>query len=329
MVVVGIIAVLIAVLIPVIASVRTKAYDADTKNWIQQLSGAIERYQSDHRAYPGPLADSQVHTLPNAYVPAPFASFVLNISSGTFNNEWTPAQITGSENLVLGLLGGLSVTTANGLVYDPAQVGLGPLSLNAQNPKRGTPYLDAINLSWRTEGGEKTGIFRDGTGRAVDSNIPEFVDKYPTGEMPILYLRARRGVPAINTGTSATNNSVITYSAPGARVGTYDLSQIIGYTSTPIGEGKKIKGGDYINSGSISFPDRPHGLQSVTLNTTTQNPPPAGKTYTYPFDAFAYFESPQSPNNARNKDSYILISAGPDRTYGTRDDIVNFGTVGE
>jgi glucose-1-phosphate adenylyltransferase len=49
----------------------------------------------------------------------------------------------------------------------------------------------------------------------------------------------------------------------------------------------------------------------------------------YPFDGYAYLESPQMPNNARNKDSFILISAGPDRTYGTRDDIVNFGSVGE
>jgi hypothetical protein len=30
---------------------------------------------------------------------------------------------------------------------------------------------------------------------------------------------------------------------------------------------------------------------------------------------------------ARKKDEYILISAGPDRVYGTPDDITNFGQV--
>ncbi len=29
----------------------------------------------------------------------------------------------------------------------------------------------------------------------------------------------------------------------------------------------------------------------------------------------------------RQKDGYILISAGPDRVYGTTDDLTNFGPV--
>ncbi len=32
-------------------------------------------------------------------------------------------------------------------------------------------------------------------------------------------------------------------------------------------------------------------------------------------------------STARSKDTYILISAGPDRVYGTADDICSFGTV--
>ena len=109
MVVVGIIAVLISVLIPVIARVRGKAYDADTRNWLQQLSGAIERYQSDYRAYPGPLADSQVYTdtVPPV-LPAGFTGFTSTSASGSFNvADFSNQRITGSENLALGLLGGL------------------------------------------------------------------------------------------------------------------------------------------------------------------------------------------------------------------------------
>src|SRR5262249_50443258 len=111
------------------------------------------------------------------------------------------------------------------------------------------------------------------------------------------------------------------------RRGAYDLSQIIGYTATQIGEGKRIAPGDYANVGTLTFPN--HGLQTIGTLTSTKNPPPSGKTYRYPFDAFAYFEDPAMPNTARQKESYILISAGPDRVYGTRDDIVSFGSIGD
>jgi hypothetical protein len=48
-----------------------------------------------------------------------------------------------------------------------------------------------------------------------------------------------------------------------------------------------------------------------------------------------YFGDPNSKNGsglftqARQKDRYILISAGPDGKYGTSDDITNFGTPGQ
>ncbi|MBC7785365.1 MAG: type II secretion system protein [Burkholderiales bacterium] len=337
MVVVGIIAVLISVLIPVIASVRGKAYDANTKNWVQQLTGAIERYQSDFRAYPGPIPDSLIfnNAVDGSDFGGPGGGFAVGVPSTVQGFDTTPGNlytnITGSENLVLGLLGGLRATGTVGalqLVYDPSIVGLGPMSLNPASPKRGTAYLDATDLSWRQGTNGKTGAFADGTGPANDTLIPEFVDKYPGAEMPILYLRARRGVPT-NATPTITSNSVMTNQpnpTPAAPRGTYDLSQIVGYTATSIGEGKKIKANEYQNSAN-PFPS--HGLRTVRTDSATTNPPPATKTFVYPFDGYAYFESPQMPNTARNKDSFILISAGADRTYGTRDDIVSFGTVGE
>lgn len=42
-------------------------------------------------------------------------------------------------------------------------------------------------------------------------------------------------------------------------------------------------------------------------------------------NADAYFRDPAATNQARMKDTYILISAGSDGLYGTRDDITNFG----
>jgi hypothetical protein len=65
----------------------------------------------------------------------------------------------------------------------------------------------------------------------------------------------------------------------------------------------------------------------------------AGSTpYYYPYDAYAYFTNyalpvPTQANpgiipTPRQKDRYIIISAGKDRVYGTDDDITNFGSVG-
>jgi hypothetical protein len=39
--------------------------------------------------------------------------------------------------------------------------------------------------------------------------------------------------------------------------------------------------------------------------------------------------TPPGNQVAREKDKYILISAGPDRVYGTDDDITNFGSVAQ
>ena len=53
LVVIGIIALLVGILIPVVASVRRAAYDASTKATISALQNACTRYQTDFRAYPG------------------------------------------------------------------------------------------------------------------------------------------------------------------------------------------------------------------------------------------------------------------------------------
>ena len=41
--------------------------------------------------------------------------------------------------------------------------------------------------------------------------------------------------------------------------------------------------------------------------------------------ADAYFKHPALANTPVNKDGYILIAAGKDRKFGTKDDLTNFG----
>jgi hypothetical protein len=214
------------------------------------------------------------------------------------------------------------------------------MNLNPNNVKKFNAFGDSKNLSWRIESGKRTGEYKDGGGDAKDTLIPEFVDQF-TNPMPILYLRARKDAYGV----------IRPYPAP-ANVGPqqYDLKDIIGYTGPPgttnfIGEGKSFTASQAKPALTSSI--IPHGLRTVqgpyngsgsgTISSLdkSQNGSPSGRTYFYPFDAYAYFEDPsnqyvRSPlkdAQPRAKDSYILISAGPDRVYGTVDDICSFGAV--
>jgi hypothetical protein len=71
----------------------------------------------------------------------------------------------------------------------------------------------------------------------------------------------------------------------------------------------------------------PHGLQTVTVPSSLDK---GDSTYRYPYDLWAYLRSPNSTASnpvARSNDSYILISAGADRVFGTDDDICSFGSL--
>lgn len=67
-----------------------------------------------------------------------------------------------------------------------------------------------------------------------------------------------------------------------------------------------------------------HGLNTCDSSKSLD---PSNTNYFYPYDLYPYLTNPTIANTPRNKDGYILISAGPDRIYGTDDDICNFGSV--
>jgi len=300
-VVTGIIMILISLLFPVILGMRLSAYAASTQAQISQLRNAIENYCNDWHAYPGPLNNQQI------------------ISGVTFpgvtgNGANATGNITMSENLTLGLLGGLTPTGTNGsVVYAPAAVGRGPVSLLAGNPTNYHSYLaDSGTAGWLS-----AGSFVDIGGIAAnDTNIPEFVDRFPD-PLPILYLRAKAGASGIVSPDVTVGNAGVIFQ--------YDIAQLGPYTAAQLG-------------------GKTHGLQNVgsaavDLNIAKDNPP---------LDALPYLRDParNSSNQyvkvaiqpplvsdgnvdgvVRQQNGYILIAAGKDRVYGTFDDITNFGSV--
>jgi prepilin-type N-terminal cleavage/methylation domain-containing protein len=340
LVVIGIIAILIGILIPVVNKVRTAAHRADTQSFVTQLDGAIQRYYTDFHAYPGPVPNSEIRVSSGSLPPGD-GIFIKQTNGGPIQNK-----ITGAENLVLGLLGGLSRDTAgSGSIMFDINVTLsggGAQSLNqAGLPKRYAAYLDAKNLFTTNSPNASLpiwGKYADEAGAADDTLIPEFLDRFPDA-MPILYLRANVGAAASGTNPAwGYNNGIICDLNPSPKnnLNQYQLDDIIGYTAKDtngrsIGVGKK-RPTFYANGSAVAMAGAPyHGLQTVTQPADPTKPLDAmtkgSATYTYPFDAYPYFTSPNSPNTARQKDGYILISAGPDRIYGTDDDICNFGSV--
>ena len=313
-----IILVLVGILLPVVKKMREKAQEAAVKAQLSSLDSAINRYQQDFHAFPGPL---------------PRGDLYPNLTPPVFDTNGTQlTNISGSENLVLGLMGGLAPRAAGGFTFDPKLLGSGPRNLNPSNPKKYTAYIEGMLLS--------EGLYKDGAGTAVDSAIPEIMDKF-SNSMPILYLRAQIGAKGVVSieGKDSAGTMVIGPDSNSNPIPTqYDVREILGYTDGAqgsIGEGKSISISEYKNAPGASATKLLHGIRTVKEAASFDKGD--ATNYTYPYDAFPYFNNasipptdPTKPNfsgTPRNKDRYLLISAGVDRVFGTADDITNAGSV--
>lgn len=340
LVVITIILVLMALAVPLVGKVRSAAATADARALINSLRASIEQYYQTFGAYPGPLSDEQMYGLAGA---PPLPPGIVG-------------QVTQAENMLLGLLGGLAVQGGQ-VVYDPSLVGQGPrnLSLSGVNSNRQyKPFLE----DWRKHvhpnflapspppsgppayNGRFSWVFRPSGGAAVelttdDSNVPELLDGF--GErMAVLYLRARRGARGIMSDAST------------GELYQYDLRQISGYTVDPNPavppQPSPISG--VSEPLTMYIHNNYQGLWTLGPLVNPAPPPPARPPYAGSSPSFSqnpalmYFNNPSIPpadlssdaaanatGTPRAKDTFILISAGADRIYGTIDDVASFGSV--
>lgn len=360
LVTIGIIALLIGILIPTVSVVRRTAQDADTRSLLAALAASVSAYQQDYAAFPGPLANEQLYARDGDDTPrrpaigaAGMRAKFNGVTASLIDDQDLGGgqNITGAENLVLGLSGGLRVFKVRdnplplqidntgsdgGWGFDPTSVGAGPKSLNPANPK--TPRAEAYFLAKESDlsklNAVNGGKFTDVNGNfANDSSVPEFLDRY-SEQLPVLYLRARKGATGVmsdnatNTPSSARNGGTT-----GTFRAQYERDDIAAYIDLAPGAALPIGLGGTTG----------HGLRGIANSATTVFDGaiiPAGqnkKTYRIPY--VVYFKDPAAaplPSAAnvaaknagtapRQKDSFILISAGRDRIYGTADDITNFG----
>ena len=304
-------------------------------------------------SYPSTPQSTGVYVLDPNNSNAPVTLELLTGSLGSEVSQGTLPSITyvtGAENLFLGLIGGLEldVDPTSGKIthfaYSDASIypdgktatPLGPMSLNPASPKRLGAYLQVKNgdLSNSRASGIPT-VFTDEGGRsATDSPIPEFLDKF-SNPMPILYLRANVGGTAVVGvgGQDDSGNKLQGKDAggnPTYPVPQYDLAGLVGYTRAPT-SGTPIG----INPSDVQH--NHHGLKGVGPMITDTVAADYANATNPGYNGAAYFKDPNNPStsntpdyskspallgNARQKDAFILISAGPDGIYGTADDII-------
>lgn len=311
--VMGIIVVLIGILLPVIAAVRRSAYGTDSQAAVLNLGQAIERYRQDFNAFPGIYSNDQI------------AARVILPAAGA--NPVTP-----TENMVLSLLGGLEpgATPPGSIALDFTKIGGGPMSMNPiiTARKRYPSYVDAVpgttiqSMPWQPTMGGPVGVIKSDVHGydSRDTMIPEFIDRFPD-PLPIIYLRANVGRPNPPTATNTT--AALNNTAP------YNYSGLLAYVRVSA------------NGTRVDFPSSSEDLNNNTVldsdedldgnGALTPDFPDPGSNVPLPA---AYFRNPQvgvDTNRAtwqpRQKDAFIVIGAGPDRKYGTKDDQTNFGSL--
>jgi len=314
LVVIGIIVLLAAILVPVVSQVRMKSYVTVTTAQMNRIATAIQSYYHDFKSYPGPLANSSLVGGQNASN--------NKMTMGPAAPKVDPTMITSSENLVLGLFGCLNPPVdPTDPSRAPQYMGFPPphdvLNLNPVRPAS-YHYIDYIpeELSVPTgyayaarlgnmdgKGSLNTDVTVSGTPPAnspnaeqvgLDTAIPEFMDRIPD-YMPILYIRANVGAQGTQGDPSTGIASATPNPSPPVQ---YDASQL-----------------SYYGFGSKNNPN--------AGPSTVDYPLPTGVTASGPDAAWiAYFMNPNMVGQPRGKDGFVLISAGPDRLYGTKDDII-------
>lgn len=296
LVVIGIIVILIGILLPVAANVRKKGWVTSTNQEMSRIGSACQAYYNDFHAYPGPMPESSL--------------------DGDVTSPTTPTGVTGmsnltsSQNLTLGLLGGLTLSANNQLpiifptpLPPPAQsqITAGPENLNPLNPKQFTAYMDVTPDELPTNNAGTYTSYLTVRGVSTTYVVPEFLDHIPIDpapyHMPILYMRARVGAQGIVTVSGTT-------------ISQYAFGQVGMYPQS-------LNNTVLFTNANFATADTSNGTPG-----TNDFPIPSPNPGNYPDSPTIYLANPGFTGQPRGRDSFILISAGSDHIFGTTDDII-------
>ncbi len=318
MVVIGIVALLLAILLPSLSAARTQAKVSATKATLAVLDTGIESFRMDSSlqgAYPpsmSPGANTATLSVPAGAALDPRPSSPS--SAG-------PIAVQGANLLVWALAGadlqgtpgfpnGWPAQTAGGRAPTGSSYGLYTINSDTNQPfvaRRG-PFVEVgkVNLTKTVTTGTSglptyqvpAAVGRpQASPRSENLDWPCFLDTF---DRPILYYRANLGkrYPASTCGGDYNSAN---YS------GTYELYDNAYFTGTG-GGGLDVGTGPQHPLGNFGNVDQNTGMPSVP------------KTFSW----FVWDRNVTVKGTAQRPDSYLLISAGPDGKYGTGDDVTNF-----
>ena len=298
LVVIGIITLLAAILIPVVSQVRMRAFVAQTQGEMSRIMAACQAYYSDFKAYPGPLANNMIIT---DVPPLQDSKIGPDPLGGPSAPGFDSKKITSSENLLLGVFGLLSPIPANPPpppYYTPPPPKHDVMNLNYSRPAS-YHYMDFLpdelpnpnGLDYYAYGVVNKPFQTDYNPSPSPPNPPDNVEMVSDSGAPEFTDHIPTPMPILymraQTGAKAITGNKATNSS----------GDLVTYIYTQL---------------------TPYGFNKIK---TTDYPTPTGFTETNNgWDT--YLMNPSILGEPRGKNAFILIDAGPDRIFGTKDDII-------
>ncbi len=326
LVVIAIIGLLVAVLLPSIATVRTKARYTDASAQFNSLATGLEAYRGESAlggSYPASAGDNPGDGIQRFMIADPHSE-----------QATVDLVVNGAHLLVHAMVGAdllgppgfrdFDRRSPNGLWSDDTHRGpdgayeISPTGdiVHTRFGGTGGAYVDekmkarVKTLKKLEEEGHVAALNAQSVSNEETYDEPVFVDPW---DRPILYYRANPSARLIVSGGDARapgiyrqeDNAVITGSAGGANVTLPGID---------FGAGRTPRGNLH-GLAVAEAPDPTPQQSNGNLNAAT---------FDDSFARFIWDPGVKALNQPVRKDSYLLISAGADSRYGTEDDVINW-----
>ena len=315
LVVISIIAILIAILLPALSAIEAQGYATATREEMTSLSAAIDSYYETFNGYPGPFSEA-------------------DISDQKVIDEGSGLPITGTQNMLIGLMGTLYTSTSQfNSTYTPTD------TLSGSTTGYGTVYvtltLGSGPIDYANGGAQKASFFSPPNGTLLTEPItpagqtakalPTLFDKFSDG-LPILYYRRNPGMPGASgqpVGPDAQTNTNVAYylncnlpyikpgSAPQYNIECSNLTSASQQYASFNPSAAAAPGGaawSATDSGPTATSGAYWAMAADVVNSSLMLPTASAGS-----GGISYFNYTGNPVQG----NFVLISAGPDRLYGT------------
>ena len=322
-----IILVLVGILIPTVKKMREKAQEASVKAQISSLDSAINRYQQDFSAFPGPLPRQLLYPTVDRHAVQPTTSPATTPLAEHHRRRKTSCSACSA--------GSQPRHGPAASHFDKSLIGRGPRSLNPANPKAYTAYIDGVlpvgrELPGRRRRGER--LADPGNPRPLHQPAADPLPPRP-GRRAAAWSRSKAHDSANSRVVSVPAGTPDAVRPPRDPRLHGDHRRQRQHRRRQDDQRERLQERHATPSPAtrcrtaLQTVTRPRRWTRATRRTTrtrttrsrtSSNPsiPPTDTTTR---------RRQNATGTPRNKDRYILISAGVDRVYGTADDITNAG----